>query len=129
MHSLEDLLREKLERYNYATRVIAALMLRYEIVDKSQMVAREAATAGHVHSYLSCVLGEVNSWKFQQKIKSILVENDIIKPTSHGGIMWWKGLVGLEEDLVLAHHIIEQHYKDREAYRKRQRENAKKRWQ
>lgn len=124
---LDQLVAAKKERSEYELRVLAALNLRYQINDKTG-VAKKSATAGHVYSYLSVVLNEINTAKFRRKIKNILLTRDIIKPVCSLGIVWFKGLVGLEEDLIKAHERMVQHYLDRAAYRIRQRDAANKRY-
>lgn len=129
LSKLENLLKEKADREEFEFRVIAALNLRYERTQIDHTTARESATAGHVYSYLSAVLKETNSSKFQARIKDILIEHKVIKPVSSGGIVWFKGLGGLKEDLDKAHECLEQHYEDRKNYRNRQRAFANRRYQ
>lgn len=126
---LEKLLIAKKKRQRLEDRIMAALHLRYQIVDKEKAVSRESATAGHVYSYLALVLKVPDSSKFRGKIKEILIANGTVKPVSSSGFLWFKGLAGLKEDEETAQGVIEQHYKDRERYRTKQREFAFRRYQ
>jgi hypothetical protein len=126
---LKNLLKEKADREEFEYRVIAALNIRYERTEIENTVAKDSATAGHVYSYLSVALKEVNSTKFQARIKEILTEHNIVKPVSSAGIVWFKGLGALKEDLEVGKACLEQHKKDRETYRCKQRAFANRRYQ
>ncbi len=126
---LQDLLKEKEARENYQFRVIGALKLRYRLTDKEKTVARESATAGHVYSYLAGALKESNSNSFKVKIRRILEDSGVIKPVSSQGLLWFKGILALEEDLEKASLMFKQHRKDVDNYRIRQREFANRRYQ
>lgn len=125
---INELVKELLLRRSYRDTVIASLSINYKFVDIETAVAKSSATAGTVYSYLSLALKEVNSWKFQRKIRLLLIENNIIKPVYHNGIVWFKGIEGLEADTIKSIKVLKQHYKDRAAYRNRQREYANKRY-
>ena len=129
LSKLKNLLNEKAARDEFELHVVAALNLRYQFTDKENTVAKDSATAGHVYSYLATVLKETNSSKFQQRIREILIDRNIIKPVSSAGIVWFKGLGALKEDLDIAHASLAQHKKDRENYRNRQRAFANRRYQ
>lgn len=128
MKNREMLLNELKERKLYEEKIIEVLKTGYNFVDKKKTVAKKSATAGHIYSFLAMKLGEKNSWQFQRKVKNILIRNNIIKPVSSNGILWFVGIAGLEEDQLRADKLNQDHYIDRKAYRARQREYANKRY-
>ncbi len=121
--TVRALLQEKADREAFQQSLLEALQLNYKIVDASTMTARQSATAGHVYAYLAIKLNEINSTKFQQRIRDVLIGMKIIKPVISHGITWWKGLQAREEDLAKADIILQQHYKNRAAYQERQRQH------
>lgn len=123
---LDILLKEQKKRQEFKDKILGALSLHYNFVDKDTVVSRESATAGNLYSYLSSVLQIKNSTKFQQQTKSLLVSENLIRPVSAFGRVWFKGLQAKDAtaDHQIARSVIEQHYKDRDAYRQRQRTHA-----
>ena len=77
------------------------------------------------------MLGERNNTHFQHNVKTLLLEHDVYEPVYRRGIVWMKGLVAKlpSADEAKVATILKQHYENRKAYRKRQQENAQKKWQ
>ena len=121
---LLKLLKEKEERKAYEMSIIELLKTGYELIDKKNAVTRESATARHVYAYLAKKLNVINSWKFQIQISNILVKNGVIERRSYKGIIWFRGIVGQQEDKLVVDKILSQHYKDRKLYRARLVENS-----
>ena len=121
---LLKLLKEKEERKAYEMSIIELLKTGYELIDKKNAVTRESATARHVYAYLAKKLNVINSWKFQIQISNILVKNGVIERRSYKGTIWFRGIVGQQEDKLVADKILSQHYKDRKLYRARLVENS-----
>ena len=121
---LLKLLKEKEERKAYEMSIIELLKTGYELIDKKNAVTRESATARHVYAYLAKKLNVINSWKFQIQISNILVKNGVIERRSYKGTIWFRGIVGQQEDKLVGDRILSQHYKDRKLYRARLVENS-----
>lgn len=119
---LDILLNRYKEKQKFKDKILGALNMHYDLVDKDG-VARDYATAGNLYSYLALALNQSNNTWFQQSVKELLIEEDIINPVEVYGRVWLKGLKAKDPsaDNQIAKKVIEQHYKDRSAYRARQR--------
>jgi hypothetical protein len=127
LSNIESLLKEKEEREIYANNVVDLLATTYTFIDKKTAVARTCATAGHIYSFLSLKLNEKVNWKFQRKIKNLLIKKNLIKVVYSGGIKWFVGIAALDDDLETADQITKQNIIDRKNHRIRQREYASRR--
>lgn len=127
LNFVKKLLEERKEREEFKVKVFAALEKQYEFRPIEDMAARECALVSNVQAYLAVVLGVPENNTFRRRVLQALSDSGLVKIVSQSGYSWIKGLVGLPPDKVVADKVIEQHYRDRENYRKRQREHGKKR--
>ena len=127
--ALIELINKKKAHAAYWQRVLAALEAGYEFVDKKK-TCMSYTTAGHVWSYLALALGEKNNVPFQHKVRTLLLEHDIIEPHERRGIIWMKGLIAKDPsaDDAKVNTILQQHYENRKVHRQRQRADANNRY-
>lgn len=120
------LIRESSARKTFRKRVLGALSLHYNFVPIEGQTYSTSAQAGNLYDYLAKTLSVGNNSTFQKKVKTLLVEKGLAKRVYCFGRFWFKGLrlKDPEEETELIRGILDQHYKDRENYRQRQRDLA-----
>lgn len=114
---LQEILEERQRRQKLQDQVHKLILDRYQVKDVNLMICKESAAAGNVYQYLSEQMNLTNHWKFKREVKKILLTLKLIKPTNSRGIIWFKGLLGLEEDRKLMKKFYKRLYQAKKRYR------------